>query len=294
MVVEITASHEARVGELLVRRALPRRGRRAIGAWCFTDHLGPTRVTPARGADVGPHPHMGLQTVTWLVEGEQLHRDSLGSEQLLRAGELNLMTAGWGVAHSEEAASRYAGALHGIQLWIAQPEHTRNGPAAFEHWIELPRFELTGGVATLLVGEHTGVVSPATVATPLIGMELQLTAGVHLPLSPSFEHGLVVLEGAVLVDGAVLTAGHLGYLPPGRDELTISVSTSTRMMLLGGEPLDEPVHMWWNFVGRNRTEFVEAYNSWTTDDGRFGTVQSPLARVLTTPPSSMAFRPFRN
>ena len=283
--MDITTSHETRVGELLVRRALPRRGRRTIGAWCFADHMGPTPVTPARGADVGPHPHMGLQTVTWLIEGEQLHRDSLGTEQLLRAGELNLMTAGWGVAHSEEAAPHYDGPLHGIQLWIAQPDHTRNGPPAFEHRVDLPRFDLVGGRGTLLVGEHAGIVSPAAVATPLIGMELHLTAATSLPLSPDFEHGVIVLDGAVSVEGAALTVGQLGYLAVGREELTFTVQETSRVMLLGGVPMDEPVQMWWNFVGRSRAEFVEAFRSWVEDDGRFGTVANRLERVLTAPPN---------
>jgi quercetin 2,3-dioxygenase len=160
-VVEVTESHEAVVGRFTVRRALPRRGRRTVGAWCFADHMGPADVTEDSGLDVGPHPHMGLQTVTWLLAGEALHHDSLGSEQVIAPGQLNLMTAGGGVAHAEEATGSYSGQLHGIQLWVAQPEATRHGAAAFEHHAELPRVDLGGAEATVLVGELGGVARPA-------------------------------------------------------------------------------------------------------------------------------------
>lgn len=150
--VEVTASRAATVGDMPVRRALPRRGRRTVGAWCFADHMGPASVTVDKGVDVGPHPHIGLHTVTWLVAGEALHRDSLGTEQVIRPGELNLMTAGSGVTHSEEATGSYAGDLHGIQLWVAQPEATRHGGPAFEHHGDLPQLELSGAVGTVLVG----------------------------------------------------------------------------------------------------------------------------------------------
>lgn len=282
--MEITPSHDAQVGVARVRRALPRRGRRTIGAWCFADHMGPVAVTPERSIDVGPHPHMGLQTVTWLIEGRLLHRDSLGSEQELVAGALNLMTAGHGVSHAEESTQRYDGMLHGIQLWIAQPESTRNGAPAFAHHTELPRIELDGGIATVLIGEHGGERSPASVATPLIGLEVDLRATSTIALDPSFEHGLVVIEGAVRVDDLRLTPGHLGHLPTGLDELRLEVGEPTRVMLIGGEPFPDPIRMWWNFVGRTHAEFVEAHRSWTTDDGRFGRVESRLDRVLTDSP----------
>src|SRR3954453_1720353 len=145
--LEISESREAQVGALPVRRALPRRARRTVGAWCFVDHMGPISVTDERGVDLGPPPHTGLQTVTWLLDGEILHRDSLGSEQIIRPGQLNLMTAGHGVAHAEAATGRYEGALHGVQLWVAQPSSTRDGEPAFEHHAELPRVELGSSIA---------------------------------------------------------------------------------------------------------------------------------------------------
>src|SRR5215210_1716331 len=128
--LEIIEGRDAQVGAFGVNRVLPRRRRRSVGAWCFVDHMGPGDVTADRGLDIGPHPHIGLQTVTWLLRGEVLHRDSLGSEQVIRPGQLNLMTAGHGVSHSEETAGTYAGALHGVQLWVAQPSATRDGPPA--------------------------------------------------------------------------------------------------------------------------------------------------------------------
>jgi redox-sensitive bicupin YhaK (pirin superfamily) len=282
--IKITPSHEALVGDITVRRALPRAGRRTVGAWCFADHMGPVLVTHAHGLDVGPHPHMGLQTATWLIDGEALHRDSLNTEQLLAPGQLNLMTAGRGIAHSEEATNHYEGRLQGIQLWIALPESTRGGPPAFEHHATLPRLALAGADVVLFMGELDGRASPARHDTPLLGAELSIHSACALPLQPDFEHALIVLEGAVRINGAVLEPGHLGYLESGRDQLDIESLGSTRAILLGGEPFPETIEMWWNFVGRSRQEFIDAYRSWSEDDGRFGTVPSQLPRIETTPP----------
>src|SRR4051794_9752091 len=151
--LEISDSRTATVGGVTVRRALPRRTRRTVGAWCFADHMGPAAATENEGLDIGPHPHIGLQTVTWLIDGKVLHRDSLGSEQLIAPGQLNLMTSGAGIAHAEETSGTYVGQLHGIQLWVALPERTRNGGSAFEHHRELPQVDLDRAVATVLLGE---------------------------------------------------------------------------------------------------------------------------------------------
>jgi redox-sensitive bicupin YhaK (pirin superfamily) len=278
--VEITPSREASVGAMRVRRALPRIGRRTVGAWCFADHLGPELVTETKGLDIGPHPHTGLHTVTWLVAGEVLHRDSLDTEQVIRAGQLNLMTAGQGVTHSEEATGRYRGQLHGVQLWVAQPEATRHGPAAFEHHPELPQLELGSAVVTVLVGSFAGAVSPARRDSPLVGVDAALGPGTGVwPLQPSFEHALVVLEGKVLVGEQVVEPGQLAYLGQGRDQVVLSAAGPTRLLLLGGEPFPEPVLMWWNFVVRSRDELDRAYRQWQADDPRFGRLRSPLARI---------------
>ena len=213
--VEITTSRLAEVGRMPVRRALPRRERRTVGPWCFADHMGPAPVTETAGLDIGPHPHTGLQTVTWLLSGEALHRDSLGTEQLIRAGQLNLMTAGHGVAHSEEATGRYRGVLHGVQLWVAQPERTRHGAAAFEHHAELPRVELDNAVATVLVGGFAGAASPARRDSPLVGVDGALRPGSGAwPLEPAFEYALVVLDGRALVQGEPVRAWAAGLPGP--------------------------------------------------------------------------------
>jgi hypothetical protein len=280
----VTDSHSTSVAGFPVRRALPQRGRRTVGAWCFADHMGPLAVTETNGLNVGPHPHMGLQTVTWLIEGEALHRDSLGSEQLIRPGELNLMTAGAGIAHAEEATGHYRGTEHGIQLWIAQPDCTRFAEPAFEHHSALPRVDLEGGVGTILVGEFGGVESSARHDTPLLGVDLVLIQPGALPLVAGFEHALIVLDGTIHVEGRPLEPGQLGYLRPDRDEVMIDVGEPARAILLGGEHFTEKVLMWWNFVGRTRDEIDAAYSSWQNDDDRFGHVSSALPRIPTRAP----------
>lgn len=278
--VELFASTESQVGSLTVRRALPRRAHRTVGAWCFADHMGPADVREDRSIDIGPHPHCGLQTVTWLVAGEILHRDSLGSEQVVRAGQLNLMTAGHGVAHSEEATGRYRGPLHGIQLWVAQPEATRHGAPAFEHHAELPVLELDGATTTVFVGDLAGVSSPARRDTEHLGVDLVLRRGrAVVPVVPAHEHAVVVLDGAVLLDGTVVEPGQLAYVAPGRDELALETREGARLVLLGGEPFGDELVMVWNFVTRTRAEAEAARDSWNAHDGRFGTVASPLARI---------------
>lgn len=282
--IDISPSRDETVGSTRVRRALPNRGRRSVGAWCFADHMGPTTVTEQRGLDVAPHPHIGLHTVTWLIEGEILHRDSLGTEQVIRPGQLNLMTAGHGVSHSEEATGSYRGGLEGIQLWVAQPEQTRHGEPAFEHHGQLPRTDLQGASATVLVGEFAGVRSPAPADSPLLGVDLALRTSTALTLDITFEHALIVLQGAVRVDGELVEPGRLAHLPSGRDELGVEVRSPTRAVLLGGEPFGERLTMWWNYVARSRSEIDAAHRAWVDDDGRFGTVDSALPRVIPAPP----------
>ncbi len=283
--VELTGSREAQVGRIRVRRALPRRARRTVGAWCFVDHMGPVAVTEEEGVDIGPHPHIGLHTVTWLLAGEILHRDSLGSEQLIRPGQLSLMTAGRGVAHAEEHPGSYRGDLHGVQLWVAQPEATRHGDPAFEHHPELPVADLGPGSATVLVGSFGGATSPARRDTDLVGADLDLVAGASvLPLEPRFEHALVVFDGAVDVGGQRVEPGHLAYLGTGRDECGLVTTGPTRALLIGGVPFESPVLMWWNYVARTKAEVVAAHAAWDAGDERFGRVDSRLARISTGPP----------
>jgi redox-sensitive bicupin YhaK (pirin superfamily) len=226
---------------------------------------------------------MGLQTVTWLLAGELLHLDSLGSEQLIRPGQLNLMTAGHGVAHAEEDPGR-ASELHGVQLWVAQPDATRDGRPDFEHYDTLPEVELPGASGFVIVGDFAGLVSPARRDTEHVGVDLTVREPeVVVPLRHDYEYALTVLEGSVRVDGGVdgqvVEAGTLAYLGLGRDECRLRAATGTRLLLLGGIPFPEAVLMWWNFVARTRDEVSEARSQWAAADERFGTVDSRLARI---------------
>jgi len=278
--IEVVDGRSTTVGDLPVRRVLPRRARRTVGAWCFADHMGPVAVDEFRTVEIGPHPHIGLHTVTWLVAGELLHRDSLGSEQPIRPGQLNLMSAGHGVAHAEEATNDYRGDLHGMQLWVAQPEGTRHGPPAFEHHAELPTVSLGAGEATVLVGEFGDETSPARADTAIVGVDAVLRPGVSAwPLRPDFEYAVIVIDGTVAVDDAVVVPGQLGYLGLGRDELAVSVADDARVLLLGGVPFEEPVLIWWNYVARSKDEVELAGQAWNAEDGRFGRVDTSLARI---------------
>lgn len=281
--VTVTASRTATVGNTLVRRALPLRSRRTVGPWCFADHMGPTPVSPTQPFSVGPHPHIGLHTVTWLTDGELIHHDSLGSEQPIRPGELNVMTAGDGVVHSEQSHATTPGRIEGIQLWVAQPDASRHGPAAFVHHTDLPTIGLHHGQLTLLAGTLPGleVTGPTTLSDEggLVGCELKLTGDAVVPINPRHEHAVVVLSGSVGIDDIELTPGNLGHVAPGRHELAFRVNATATVMLLGGPPFDEPLLMWWNFVARHRHEIEQARAAWVNRDERFGPVDTPLARV---------------
>lgn len=281
--VQVIAPKLADIGGATVRRVLPRRGRRTVGAWCFADLMGPS---DGPGVEVAPHPHIGLQTVTWLLDGVIVHRDSVGSEQPIRPGQLNLMTAGRGVSHSEEAEPGWSGRTQGIQLWVAQPEATRWGPPAFEHHAELPQVELLGGsVATVLVGELAGAASPARRDTDHVGAQLALRPGrTVVPVAAAHEHAVVALRGDVAVQGAVVPEGHLGHLGPGVDEVVIDASDQAVAMLLGGVPFPDELVMWWNYVARSRQEIVDAHADWTAADERFGSVATHLPPIHVDPP----------
>ncbi|WP_030435379.1 pirin family protein [Actinoplanes subtropicus] len=269
-----------------VTRTLPNRQRRMVGAWCFLDAYGPHELGDSAGMRVGPHPHTGLQTVTWLVAGEVLHRDTLGSVQEIRPGQLNLMTAGRGIAHSEETPRENSGVLHGVQLWVALPHADRDMPAAFAHHADLPMATFGDVTATVLMGTLGEATSPARIHTPLVGAELTLPAGAsaEIPRKTTFEYGILALDGAPEVDGATLKPGPLLYLGQGRSTVHLATSSPAKVLLLGGEPFEERLVMWWNFVARDHDEIVQMRADWESQTPRFGEVRGYDGPRLPPPP----------
>jgi redox-sensitive bicupin YhaK (pirin superfamily) len=286
--LELTNARQAQVGDMTVRRLLPLRLRRSVGAWCFVDHYGPMSVDGVAEMQVPPHPHIGLQTVTWLFTGNVLHRDSLGSEQMIRPGQLNLMTAGRGIAHAEESPAEHDPELHGVQLWVALPDARRGVEPAFEHHADLPDTAAGGFGVTVFMGALAGTRSPATAFSPIVGAELtardQTRTG--LALDPGFEHVIFVVDGSAEVEGTLLGPGHLLYLPTGRERVGVAAPGGSRLLLLGGVPLGEPLLMWWNFVARTPEEIAAARADWR--DGRFGGVGGYTGDPLPAPPLNAA------
>lgn len=278
--VELREGRRTEVGGLPVARVLPTKGRRTVGAWCFVDLAGPADAQQPDPMEVGPHPHIGLSTVTWLLEGEALHTDSLGTEQVIRPGQLNLMTAGHGIGHAELAAQP---PFRAVQLWVAQPDGTRHGPGAFEHHAALPQVDLGGGgEALVLVGSFGGERSPARTDSPLVGLDVSPGRGRQvLPLEATFEHTVIPLDGRVRVGDEVVEAGWLALVPAGHEELPLETDgPDGRLLVLGGEPLGERIAMWWNFVARSREELTQAYRDWADRDAdRFPDVPSDLQRA---------------
>jgi quercetin 2,3-dioxygenase len=253
-----------------VRRLLPQRTLPTVGAWCFLDQYGPER----HEMGVLPHPHIGLQTVTWIFAGQVRHRDSLGSDAVIRPGQLNLMTAGRGVVHSEFSLGGPS-LLHGLQLWVALPAGVAGRAPAFEQHRELPRYVDDGLTATVLVGQLGAVVSPATAYSPLVGAELTMPAGAvaTVPLRPDYEYAVLAVDGTVDIDGNPLAPGPLLYLGTGRSALPVTASRPARAMLLGGAPFTDDLVMWWNFVGRSHDDIATARADWEAgNQARFGPV----------------------
>ncbi|MES2217231.1 MAG: pirin family protein [Pseudomonadota bacterium] len=276
-------THNAQVGDnLTIRRALPSKARRMIGAWCFLDHFGPMNLAENGGLSIGPHPHMGLQTFTWTINGEILHRDSLGSEQVIHPGEVNLMTAGKGISHSEESLPN--GILEGVQLWIAMPDTARHNAPEFAHYTDLPTWSQDEVKITLLAGELDELRAPTKIYTPLIGMDLHAlkNTSTTLAMNPKFEYGVLVLQGKIIIEAETLTPGTLMYLGCGRKTLPLQFDADTRLIIIGGEPFAEEILMWWNFVGRTREEMVTATREWEQHE-RFGEVQGYQGNRLDAP-----------
>jgi redox-sensitive bicupin YhaK (pirin superfamily) len=289
--VQVIGPREVPLGgirAMTVRRTLPHRDRSFVGAWCFVDHYGPDHVgSGSGGMDVAPHPHTGLQTVSWLFDGEIEHRDSGGAHGLVRPGEVNLMTAGAGIAHSE-VSTPATRTLHGVQLWVALPADALGAPRGFEHWA-VPVDELPGGAGTarVFVGTLPGLgSSPVTVHTPLVGAQLDLVPGARMqvPVDPTHEHALLVDRGRVQFEGVSLERGDLGCVEAGAAELRIVAAgdAPVRALLLGGAPFEEEIVMWWNFVGRSHEDIATARADWEAGSARFGVVPGyagPVTRI---------------
>jgi quercetin 2,3-dioxygenase len=293
--VEVLRPREVPLGgprAIRVQRTLPQRQRSLIAAWCFIDHYGPVSAR----MDVPPHPHTGLQTASWLFSGEVEHRDSAGVHAVVRPGELNLMTAGAGICHSEVSVDSQA-VLHGVQLWVALPGSDRETGRDFAHYAPAP-VSLPGAVARVFLGELVGSRSPVNAFTPLLGAQIDLDAGVALDIDvdPAFEHGVLCDSGPVRVDGASLAVADLAYRGPGRAALHLQNvgERPARVLLLGGEPFTEQLVMWWNFVGRSHDDIVKYRQLWEDADDRFGAVhgyRGAVARLPAPPMPTTRLRP---
>lgn len=283
--IDIKEGRETHIGATRILRVLPTKRKRTVGPWCFVDLMSADDLDNPPPLEIGPHPHIGLATVTWLFGGSVLHSDSLGTEQIISPGQLNLMTSGRGIAHAEEGVTVElpddTGGVLGVQMWLAQPDAHRNGGSAFQHVGELPVAELNDSEAAVLIGTHGGATSPATVDHPTIGLDVRLRGSVELSLESSFEHGVVPIDRPVKVQDAIVEPGSLAVVPPGFEAIELATrSGAGRVMVLGGLPLGERIKMWWNFVARTTDELTEAWRDWQDhDDDRFATVPSQLERI---------------
>jgi quercetin 2,3-dioxygenase len=251
---------------LTVRRTLPQRGRSLIGPWCFIDHYGPDPVDGPGAMTVPPHPHTGLQTVSWLFEGEIEHRDSTGSHAMVRPGELNLMTAGRGIQHSEVSTAATT-SLHGAQLWVALPAAHRLVDPTFEHYVP-DAVAFDGATVRVFLGTLVGSASPASAYHAIVGAQLDLPsdATIDLPVDDSFEHGVLLDRGAVAVNGEPLPLNHVAFVEAGHDTVRLTAGPDgARLLLVGGAPFGEQIVMWWNFIGRSHDDIVAYRDEWQHD-----------------------------
>lgn len=288
--IEVKEGRHTRIGDMGIMRVLPTKQRRTIGPWCFVDLMAPEDIDRPPPLEIGPHPHIGLSTVTWLFAGSARHSDSLGTVQAIKPGELNLMTSGRGIAHAEESletrSAEATGGIMGVQMWLAQPDGTRDGDSRFQHHKDLPMAELDAGEARILLGSYGGETSPAESDHQAVGLDISLRDRSALMLDAAHEHGVVPIDRPIRVDDAIVEPGALALVPPGYGSIELAArSGPARVMVVGGAPLGEEVKMWWNFVARTTEEITDAWRDWqSNDEDRFGPVPSDLPRIDAPPP----------
>jgi len=277
-------NRSAKLADLHISRALPIRERRLVGPWCFLDRFGPVAFTVGKPMNVPPHPHIGLQTVSWLLEGEILHNDSLGSEAIVRPGGVNVMTAGKGISHTEETPGKHSGRLNGVQLWVALPDSARHIDPSFTHVKEVPAVETRGGMIQVFAGTKNGATSPAPYYSAIIGLDVQIHPGstFELDLDPSYEHALLVLSGGCDFEKNGLKEQVLYYLGTCRSSLALTSQSGSRVILIGGQPFPETILMWWNFVARTPAELSQARADWEAHR-RFGEIPGEHGDRLAAP-----------
>ncbi len=269
----IIRPREKDLGEFTVRRVLPAVERRMVGPFVFFDHMGPADFPPGQGIQVRPHPHIGLATVTYLFEGEIMHRDSLGFHQPIQAGAVNLMTAGRGIVHSERAGDdlNTTSRLHGIQSWMALPEDQEECEPAFVHYPadRLPQLDVDGVTVRVIIGEAFGSVSPVTVRSPMLYLECRMPAGSSVTLPESWQDlAFYVVEGRVTVDQQAFTGGEMAVARSGA-LVTVEARSNSHVMVIGGDNLG-PRQLWWNFVSTSSERMEQAKRDWA--EGRFDPV----------------------
>ena len=263
------------LGGFQVRRAVPSLQARSVGPFVFVDHMGPAIFTPGQGIDVRPHPHIGLATVTFLWAGQIGHRDTLGSEQVIRPGDVNWMTAGRGIAHSERTPAEvreHDQPVHGMQTWVALPKSHEETDPAFFHFTasQLPQQRRDGALLRVIAGRAYGEESPVKVFSDTLNVAIDLQPNAEIDLDTSHvERSLYILEGEAQLDGVDLPALHL-IIPEFNARGRLRAKTPVKAMLMGGEPLDGPRHLWWNFVSSSKERIEQAKDDWAS--GRFGTI----------------------
>jgi redox-sensitive bicupin YhaK (pirin superfamily) len=270
-VATVVDARPRNLGGVEIRRLLPSRARRAVGSFVFLDHMGPVTFTPGQGLDVLPHPHIGLATVTYLLDGEIIHRDSLGSHQPIRPGEINWMTAGRGIVHSERTSWELrptGSSLHGLQLWVALPKTHEEMEPSFQHYPAdaLPETQKEGVRIRVLIGSAYGIGSQVRTLAPTFLIDVTMPPACELAVPDTYEErAAYVVDGAVSSGGEHAESGRMLVFTPGT-QIAIRAESATRLILLGGGALDGPRHIWWNFVSTSEERIEQAKREWKQGD----------------------------